>query len=68
MLCCKFYSDIKRNVLTGAVTALQTFSSLGDMAAIVFDGNENRMYFHHEGSSQFGGSSETAGLYGSYQQ
>jgi len=50
MLCCKFYSDIQKKKCSywGSYCS-STFSSLGDIAAIVFDGNENRMYFHHEG-------------------
>lgn len=56
-----FTTISKINTSTGATTILQTFSNLSDMNAIVFDGRENRMYFHHEGSSQFGGSSETLG-------
>ncbi|MCW3089424.1 MAG: hypothetical protein JWP81_493 [Ferruginibacter sp.] len=55
------YTISKRNVLTGTTTVLQSFSYLGDMAAIVFDPQANRMYFHNEGSSQFGGISETLG-------
>jgi YVTN family beta-propeller protein len=51
----------KRNIVTGAKTTIQTFSSLGETAAVIFDPQENRMYFHHEGSSQFGGGSETLG-------
>jgi hypothetical protein len=42
-------------------TVLASFSSLSDMAAITVSIPLNRWYFHHEGSSQFGGSSETIG-------
>ena len=52
----------KRNVVTGAVSTIQVFSGgLGDMAAIIFDPQANRMYYHHEGGSQLGGSGETLG-------
>lgn len=55
----------KYDVTNDAVTPLQTFTDLSDMAAIAYDGNTNRMYFHHEGVSEFGGSNETLGWLGS---
>ena len=55
---------VKQNLTTGAISALQTFTNLSDMAAIAFDAVGNRMYFHHEGGSQFGGTSETLGFIG----
>lgn len=45
----------------GNVSTLATFTNLGDMAAFTYSPWHNRWYFHHEGSSQFGGSAETAG-------
>lgn len=44
-----------------APTAVQSFTNLGDMCSITFSTSRHRWYFHHENSSQFGGSSETAG-------
>jgi hypothetical protein len=52
----------KRNLTTGAVTTIQSFSNLSDMASIAYNVATNRMYFHYEGSSQFGGSAETLGF------
>lgn len=52
----------KINAVTGSISTIQTFSNLSDMAAIVFDPQSDRMYFHHESGSQFGGSSETLGF------
>jgi hypothetical protein len=49
------------NLTTGAVTSVGTYSSLSDMACITIAPWYDRWYFHHEGGSQFGGSSETAG-------
>jgi len=55
-------STISRlNLANGAVSTVQSFSTLSDMACITYAPWYNRWYFHHEGGSQFGGSSETAG-------
>ncbi len=54
----------KRNVTTGSSATLQSFSSLSDMAAIIFDPSLSRMYFHHEGFSQFRSGDETIGFVG----
>ena len=55
-------STISRlNLTNGAVSTVQSFSTLSDMACITYAPWYNRWYFHHEGGSQFGGSSETAG-------
>lgn len=53
---------VKQNLRTGTVSVIQTFTNLSDMAACVFDATNNRLYFHHENSSQFGGLSETLGF------
>jgi sugar lactone lactonase YvrE len=53
---------VKRNLTTGVVSVIQAFTNLSDMAACVFDADNNRLYFHHENSSQFGGSGETLGF------
>ncbi len=47
-----------------APTAVQTFTDLGDMCSLTFSTSRNRLYFHHEYDSQFGGddsTGETAG-------
>lgn len=54
----------KYDINSGTVTTMQTFSNLSDMAAIVYDAPTNRMYFHYEGSGEFGGSNETLGWVG----
>jgi hypothetical protein len=55
-------SSINRlNLATGAVSTVQSFSNLSDMACFTYSPWDNRWYFHYEGGSQFGGSSETAG-------
>ncbi len=55
-------TEISRiNVVTGVVSVIQSFFNLADMASIVFEPGAERMYFHHEGSSQFGGTFETLG-------
>jgi hypothetical protein len=52
---------IKRlNLTTGAVTTLATFSNLSDLCSFTYSPTYSRWYFHYEGSSQFGGSLETA--------
>jgi hypothetical protein len=51
----------QQNLSTGAISTFQSFSSLSDMATIVYSPWNNRWYFHYEGSAQFGGSSETLG-------
>jgi uncharacterized repeat protein (TIGR01451 family) len=55
-------TSIVRTVLpTGLTTTLASFQNLSDMAAITVSVPLGRWYFHHEGSSQFGGSAETIG-------
>jgi|GEM_PF-997983 len=49
------------NLTTGAVSVVGTFSNLSDMACITYSPWTSRWYFHHESSSQFGGTNETAG-------
>ena len=46
---------------TGTVTAVQSFSSLSDMANITYSPWDSRWYYHHEGGSQWGGSDESIG-------
>ena len=45
----------------GTSTTLATFANVSDMACITVSVPLSRWYFHHEGSSQFGGTSETIG-------
>ncbi|MDE0881571.1 MAG: hypothetical protein OSB21_03180 [Myxococcota bacterium] len=49
---------------TGNGGAVFNFQRLSDMCSITVSPDQQRWYFHHEGGSQFGGSSETAGYCG----
>jgi hypothetical protein len=56
------YQSIARTrVPDGFTQILSSFSNLSDMCSFTISLSRNRWYFHHEGSSQFGGSSETIG-------
>jgi hypothetical protein len=50
------------NVVTGVITTVQTFSNIGETANITLDPQTDRMYFHYENTTQFGGFSETLGF------
>jgi uncharacterized repeat protein (TIGR01451 family) len=52
---------VRTRVPDGVTTVLASFSSLSDMACFTVSPLRNRWYFHHEGSSQFGGTYETIG-------
>ncbi len=54
-------SIVRTHVPSGVTTTLATFSSLSDMASMTVSVPRARWYFHHEGSSQFGGSDESVG-------
>lgn len=57
--------EIHRRVLPAqASTLVGQFSYLSDMASITYAPWNNRWYFHHEGSSQFGSFSEAVGYAG----
>jgi hypothetical protein len=45
----------------GETSVVARFSYLSDMCCFSMSLSRNRWYFHHEGSSQFGGNSETLG-------
>jgi hypothetical protein len=51
----------RARVPDGAVSTVQTFEDLSDMCSFSVSISLGRWYFHHEGGSQFGGSSETLG-------
>ncbi len=51
----------RMNLTNGTVSAVGTFTNLSDMASITYAPWYNRWYFHHEYSSQFGGTNETIG-------
>ena len=52
---------VRMRVPDAATSVLASFSNLGDMCAFTVSPTRNRWYFHHEGGSQFGGTSETLG-------
>jgi hypothetical protein len=52
---------VRRRVPDGQRSVVQEFSSLSDMASFTVSVAKNRWYFHHEGTSQFGGSDESVG-------
>tara|TARA_Y100000782_G_scaffold113915_1_gene148385 strand:- start:3468 stop:6128 length:2661 start_codon:yes stop_codon:yes gene_type:complete len=54
----------KINLSTQATAVVETFSNLSDMASITYSPWLDRMYFHHESSSQFGSGSEMGGYIG----
>ncbi|GAB5539550.1 MAG: hypothetical protein Salg2KO_16530 [Salibacteraceae bacterium] len=54
-------SIVRYNISTSLQSTVQAYFNLSDMATITFSPWNSRMYFHHEGGSQFGGSSETIG-------
>lgn len=54
-------SIVRRRVPDGQLTTIATFTDLGDMASWTISPTNNRWYFHHENSSQFGGTAETLG-------
>jgi hypothetical protein len=45
----------------GTITTASTFTNISDMSSFTLSPWENRWYFHHEYSGQFGGLDETAG-------
>lgn len=51
----------RKRISDGAVSTLATFSNLGETASFTISLSNNRWYFHHEDSSQFGGTAETVG-------
>ena len=52
------------NVNSEAVTVLHAYTDLSDMASITFSPWLNRMYYHHESSSQLANGSENGGYVG----
>ena len=51
----------RTRVPDGATTIINTFTNLSDMCSFTVSTANNRWYFHHEYSGQFGGTAETAG-------
>jgi hypothetical protein len=52
---------VRTRVPDGVTTTIGTFTNLSDMCSFTVSTANNRWYFHHEYSGQFGGASETAG-------
>ncbi len=53
---------VRSRVPDGETTTVAAFSNLSDMCSFTVSPANDRWYFHHEGSSQFGGTSETVGF------
>jgi|GEM_PF-590587 len=51
----------RTTVPSGATSTVATFANLNDMASFTVSVAQNRWYFHHESSSQFGAFSESLG-------
>ncbi|KAF0170930.1 MAG: Uncharacterized protein FD161_4449 [Limisphaerales bacterium] len=51
----------RTKVPSGPTTTVATFANLNDMASFTVSVAQNRWYFHHESSSQFGAFSESLG-------
>jgi len=49
------------NTVSGVWSTIQTFNNMSDMASITYSPLVDRIYFHHEANSQFGGFNETGG-------
>ena len=56
-----FQTIARTRLPDGLTSTVATFDFLGDMCAFSLSLALNRWYFHHEGSSVFGGTSETIG-------
>lgn len=61
-----YYRDWSNNIVShnlsdGTITPISNFSNVSDLAGFMYHPINNRLYFHYEGSGQFGGSSETFG-------
>ena len=52
---------VSHNLTSNVVTPISNFTNVSDLAGFMYNPSNNRLYFHYEGSGQFGGSSETFG-------
>lgn len=52
---------VAHNLTTNTITTMSQFTDVSDMASFVTHPVNQRLYFHYEGSGQFGGTSETLG-------
>jgi len=57
-----FISIVRTRVPDGITTTIANFLDLSDMASIGASVSRGRWYFHHQFSSQFGGTNETVGF------
>lgn len=55
------YQIVAHNLTDDIVTDISSFSDVSDMGTFIYHPVNERVYFHYEGSGQFGGSSETLG-------
>ena len=56
-----FNQIVAHNLTTDVVTPVSQFTDVQDLSSFTYHPDNNRLYFHHEYSGQFGGSSETLG-------
>lgn len=52
---------VAHNIDNDASVDITSFTGISDLSSFTYHEGTNRMYFHYEGSGQFGGSSETLG-------
>jgi hypothetical protein len=52
---------VAHNISADISNNVSNFSDVSDLSSFVFHPTNNRVYFHYEGSGEFGGSSETLG-------
>ncbi len=53
---------VGHNLSTNVIEVVSQFPGFSDMATFTYHPDNDRLYFHYEGSGNFGGSSETAGF------
>ena len=53
---------VAHNLTTDIITEVTQLPGFSDMASFTFHPDNDRLYFHYEGSGNFGGTSETAGF------
>ena len=56
-----FEQIVAHNLTTNTITPVSQFSNVNDLASFVTHPLNHRLYFHYEGSAQFGGDDETLG-------
>lgn len=52
---------VEHDINNDIVESISSFSDVSDLSSFTFHTGNNRLYFHYEGTAQFGGGSETLG-------